>query len=74
MYRTELEFLNKYQIPVFWNPKIWGEGEFKDVLYNILKLVWDLQESLTFVFVVNPANLYFTDPGSILSNIKFTQF
>ncbi len=70
----ELEFLNKCQIPVFWNPRIWGEGEFIDVLYNILKLVWDFQGSLTVGFFVNPANSYFTDPGSILSYITFTQF
>jgi hypothetical protein len=70
----ELEFLNKCQIPVFWNPGIWGEGEFIVVLYNILKLVWDFQGSLNAGFVVNPANWYFTDPGSILSNITFTLF
>ncbi len=74
LWNTELEFLNKCQIPVFWNPGIWGEGEFVDVLYNILKLAWDLQGSLTVGFVVNPANWYFTDPGYILTNITFTQF
>ncbi len=70
----ELEFWNKCQITVFWNPRIWGDGEIIDVLYNILNLVWDFQGSLTVGFVVNLANLYFPDPGSILSNTTITQF
>ncbi len=70
----ELEFLNKCQITVFWNPGIWGDGEIIDVLYNILKLGWDFQGSLVVGFVVNLANLYFPDPGSILSNTTITQF
>ncbi len=49
-------------------------GWIHGCIINILKLVWDFQGSLNVGFVVNPANWYFTDPGSILSNITFTQF